>query len=353
MVPAASQSRLLLHIGTWKTGSTAIQDFLQTHQAQLEGQDIYYPLFDIGNERRRNHGRLDAAIASANASGQNEYLREFSALLAALIEDKKPSIVILSAESFWPRSPAYVGRLLAFLKPFFCEIDVVIYLRSQVELWVSMYSQQSKILQVLPGHSVWGSREVVGADVVDHGMFYDRVLATYAQHIGTAHVHPRIYGRQHFKNGDIVNDFLSFCGDPVVEPRIARKQDINPSWSWKGIEYSKLAASSLLAGRFHRKHLISATQKTVAYMEKQGYNSWRRELANYLSPEQQLEIHEYYADSNRELVRLYFDGQEVFGREIIPLNSGLLYDIPVDELKIALDQTNAFLDELSAADNQH
>jgi hypothetical protein len=347
MVSAATKPRLLLHIGTWKTGSTAIQDFLQTHQSQLERQGIYYPLFDIGNERRRNHGKLDAAIGAANASGQNEYLREFSTMLAALIDDKKPSIVILSAESFWPRSPDYVERLLAFLAPFFAETDVIIYLRSQVELWISMYSQQSKILQVLPSHSVWGSREFVGIDVADHGMFYDQVLAAYADHLGLEHVHPRIYDRKFFKNGDIINDFLSFCGDPVVESRAVRKQEINPSWSWKGIEYSKLAASSLSAGRFPRKSLITAVQRTVAHMEKQGYDSWRRELANYLTPEQQNEIHEYYADSNKELSRRYFDGNDLFRRDVLPHNAGSLYDFPPDELKIALERTLSILDELS------
>ena len=36
------QHQVILHIGQTKTGTTSIQDFLHTNQANLEGSDIYY-----------------------------------------------------------------------------------------------------------------------------------------------------------------------------------------------------------------------------------------------------------------------------------------------------------------------
>jgi hypothetical protein len=340
---------LLLHIGTWKTGSTAIQAFCKGHAPQLEEHGIGYPIIAPADSAQRNHGRLDTLMNTCLRTGDDGEVNSYLRQILGSVNEKPFTRIVFSAESFWPRSPQYVAKFVGLLSEFFDPIDVVVYFRSQVDLWSSIYSQQSKILKVTTASALWGDRDVVGADIVDHGMYYDRILDVYVSHLGRDHVHPRVYDRKYFPSSDIVEDFLALLGSPHIQRSPSTKEEINPGWSWKGIEFSKLIAQGLSCSSVDQKHVIRAVQKTVATMERRGYSFWRRSQANYFTPEQQQEIYQHYSDSNNRLFSTYLSGVDPFPLRSLPVSAGTLYDVPADELSTALGLLTTFQDSFASA----
>ena len=93
--------RLLLHIGTHKTGTTSIQKFCAGNRARLRGQGLWYPDYDlIGKEGHYAHHHLAHALAGLPTSRGNREEAEgfFAAIRSSLRNDET---VLISAEPFW------------------------------------------------------------------------------------------------------------------------------------------------------------------------------------------------------------------------------------------------------------
>lgn len=340
----SSRPDLCIHLGTYKTGSTAIQTCMELHRQQLLDRGVLYPLFPGPGQFERNHGKLDSGLLRLLASGSDAYVTSFVDQLSLRIRQENPRLVVLSAESFWPRSMQYASLMISVLRPLFSRISIVIYLRHQLDLWISLYSQQAKTLRVKPGLPAWGSHEIVGQDIVVHGMFYDRVLDVYSSLLGEHNVHARLYDVAQFPDGDVVNDFLDVCGIGPVDRQDhlaggADARSINPNWGWKAVEFSKLyAADETYGSLLNRQRSIKAVGKSVHTMSLKGFPDWRGKPANYLSSDEQAALCSFYAESNELLSSKYFNGRSLFApKSNLPITAHQLYDLPVDELQMAMD----------------
>lgn len=103
--------RLLLHIGTHKTGTTSIQRFAHAHRDELARRGFWYPSFKlVGAEDHYSH--LD--LAHVLATGKSERLtREQAEAFARTVRERGAAYdaVLLSAEAFYRhrlRAPASV-----------------------------------------------------------------------------------------------------------------------------------------------------------------------------------------------------------------------------------------------------
>ncbi len=93
--------RLLLHIGTHKTGTTSVQMFCARNRDTLRRQGIWYPDYDlIGRQGYFAHHHLAHALAGLPTSrGTRPEAFEF---LAAIRAQAAPDeTVLISAEPFW------------------------------------------------------------------------------------------------------------------------------------------------------------------------------------------------------------------------------------------------------------
>ena len=113
---------LVLHIGSHKTGTTAVQRFAAAHRAILRERGLWYPSYDeIGLPEHYAHHHFAHAIADA-ARGKFDIgdAERFSA--AVRRGRRKGETVLLSAEpiyrhvlkgpdDYWAQREAYVARL--------------------------------------------------------------------------------------------------------------------------------------------------------------------------------------------------------------------------------------------------
>ena len=130
--------RVILHVGTEKTASTSLQNFLIAHRAALLDQGFLFPqsVFTrkIASEPDRTSGHLE--LMRNLAAGD---ISAFAAEMAA--DAPRAHTLILSAENLFHYEPAEHLPLLARLLAG-CEVTLVVVLRDQTE-WILSYYNES------------------------------------------------------------------------------------------------------------------------------------------------------------------------------------------------------------------
>ena len=148
--------RLVLHIGTEKTGTTSIQSFAYSNRKLLqEKYSILYPE-EIGNQfghtkiallGYENSRKDDLTIANYNDSDARHKTREsWAQSLHAAVRQTSCHTVFLSSEFFQSRlvSTEDLVRLRNILNPLFSQIEVVMYVRTPISTALSLMSEAIK-----------------------------------------------------------------------------------------------------------------------------------------------------------------------------------------------------------------
>ena len=229
--------RCIIHIGTEKTGSTAIQEYLSGAGEKFRDAGIHV----CTSAGKGNNRALPAAFMSADKT--DDYLR------AQKIEARAPRATwkarllhsfskevqdaganadafLLSSEHFQSRltSPEEVVELHSFLATLFDEFEIICYLRRQDQMALSRYSQALRA-GYTPA-SPLPRRTGKGAHRVPHYFDFESLLNRWADAFGEQSIKPRVYSRAALDEGDIVSDFLVAIG--VASPREtpSRKKNI-------------------------------------------------------------------------------------------------------------------------------
>lgn len=215
---AESVSRnAILHIGTEKTGSTSIQNFLYRNQDPLRAQSVLFPklcgfvshhklVISCQDEPDKNLARISSADVSAE--GYQQWLNTFQ--LKHRIEIEKfhaaagsHSTVIYSSEHFQSRvrKPNEMERLREFLAEMYDNITVIVYLRRQDKLAISAHNTQ-----------VQGglAKRFSFANANPLGNYYNylNLVSNWASVFGKDKVNIRLFEKDKMHNGNVVEDFL-------------------------------------------------------------------------------------------------------------------------------------------------
>jgi hypothetical protein len=340
--PPASRPKLVLHAGTHKTGTTAIQSFLANQREALAKEKVLYPTLD-GDPL--SHTSLQKHIGLACTGSTTAPCDATLAELQLQIADVQPSKVILSSEHFFAMPRDWIAPLLAAVRPLFSSVSVVIYLRSQRDLWVSLYNQRAKALKVLPSHRLWGSEDYLGPAIVEN-MFYADFLDAFADQLGRQHVTPRLYDIQTLPGGDVLPDFLTATGLETLVAPAAQATSRNPSLGWKGVALA-LALATRYQSLDSRQAVVGALRRAFRAAEQEGLSDWLGATPCYLTEDEQRAIRDTYTASNTRLADTYSLDFDAFLLETPrPCEHRRLHHIDPAELR----QVHALIrDQLDAA----
>lgn len=210
--------KCILHIGTEKTGTTILQDWLYDNQAELSKVGVCLPE-SLGKPNNRLfsayfQGHLDDWAMQNGVSSDVEkaqYFKGFSERLANEILAAKEThkYFIITSEHLHSRvtKKAEIERLYKFLKSVFDELEVVCYFRDQFDLAVSLYSTALKV------NSFASVEEFVGqAGPENYYYNYLEIADNWAGVFGKNNCNFRIFDRSKFTGNDIRLDFLSVIG---------------------------------------------------------------------------------------------------------------------------------------------
>ncbi|WP_132600186.1 hypothetical protein [Rhodovulum adriaticum] len=186
---------LLIHIGSQKTGSTALQNFLSANETALAGRGLR---FLATGRRNISHNSLFRPLRGPDAAA-------IWADVAAEVAAHPDTLSIMSSENFFDRdiAAAMARHMPAGLRG---ACRVVAYARRQDAYLEAMYKQKTK-----NGREHLSPLDFV-AKVGDEIADYRAILGAFADVIGDDAVILRRFERRALKNGDVIADFLGVLG---------------------------------------------------------------------------------------------------------------------------------------------
>ena len=200
---------LYIHIGTPKTGTTAIQNFLDDNKKILTKYDLVYPTFDATYEKVRSVRNGHWLVKKkANPDLYEECMKQL-----ILVTSQSPCTV-LTDEGIWNHGGT-TERFWKKLKGIFDENDVcikpIVYLRRQDDYAYSYYSQRVKRLCDL---SLDFKGYLNSEDSKNNHLNYAECLDTIASVIGKENLIVRPYEHGQFTGArnDIFSDILLNMG---------------------------------------------------------------------------------------------------------------------------------------------
>lgn len=147
--------KLVLHIGTHKAGSTAIQRLSVVGKAELEGASIYYPN-NLFPSHPSQHSELAWLVKANEGSAIDEALQRAT----SWAKNAGCHTVLLSGEEICDlRNQDQVSRLISHLNRSFAEIRAILVLRNRRDYLLSHYNH---LLRQVP--------EIVNARNVTNGL---------------------------------------------------------------------------------------------------------------------------------------------------------------------------------------
>ena len=213
-----------LHIGTPKTGTTAIQEFLYANRGLLKERGFCYPDFgyrypNIG--AWRNGYFLSRVGRDVFIEEKEDSFRQ----LARLAEEQDK--IILSDESIWKKQKkeGFWQTIGGRIREMGCDLHIIVYLRRQDSLMESTWNQRIKASDDF-GLSF---EEFIRAEHHYMPLQYDRMLRLIQQNAGAKVITARAFERGQLLGGSAIDDFCGIIGFPVDDRCHMPKADANVS----------------------------------------------------------------------------------------------------------------------------
>ncbi|OOX97798.1 hypothetical protein BOP98_05950 [Campylobacter coli] len=196
-----------VHIGTMKTGTSSIQNFLYLNRNLLQKQNYYYPI-SIKNYNRFNDHNPFAHGFNIMLNKTND-LKSFGETFNYLSDEIKTcncNNVIISTENIqWLlNSQKKVAYFFSFLTSIFKNIKIIIYLRDIDELFISMCSQAVKDNTHLNYHFLHPCQNEKAKILSD----YRQTLQWWGEVFGRENLIVRLFDKNEFYQGDLLKDFI-------------------------------------------------------------------------------------------------------------------------------------------------
>lgn len=310
---------LYLHIGTAKTGTTAIQAFCKANQEVLGRKGYYYPVMPYiypGIGRNRNAAFLQGTICKdgvRQVAEEEQRALEGLDIVRGCFETYDN--VILSDEGLWAAS--YEKRktlwqdLKGYSERYQFNIKIIVYLRRQDEFMDSRWRQRVK------GSGYRRSRIDISWEDYIHNLpeavqlDYFAALETISSVFGKGNVIVRRFDRKYFPDGLVQADFLKAVGLEMTDEYMITKPSTNESMCGNICEIKRLvnALPDLTESEytFLRTALLSINMYSGEAYPSTMFSAQEAEefLAQYHEGNQKV-AEEYLGETGKELFDMTF-----------------------------------------------
>jgi len=221
MDPKTNKKKLYLHIGLPKTGSTSIQKMLVDNQEQLLKAGVFIPFLGWRYKYKNYtfHSNLDFEIRNTN---QFDPKKGTWKTLIAAYQNSNCQKAIVSWEGLGDFSESEIIALHKLIRDHF-DTTIICYLRRQDRLINSNYCQQVKL-----GIKHYNFKTFLHLPHKPYKYNFKLFLDMWSDIFSREKVIARIFEKEQFLNGNLIDDFLDACG---ISPDIIEegKNDIKNS----------------------------------------------------------------------------------------------------------------------------
>lgn len=219
-----------IHIGTMKTGTSAIQNFLYENKAVLEKHGCGYPVLDIGLNRYLYRNAHFLIWAAPEKDPQKK-----RALEKALHEKAYQQIaayagpynkLVITEESIWHRCdlfPDFWSDLVEDFRKLGFQVKIIVYLRRQDSVVQSLWNQRVK----MEGMVTADFKQCIEQNGLKWFEFdYYKQLQKITQYVGKENMIVRVYEKGQFEgnNHSIYSDFLQCMDLPLTDEYTNKKE---------------------------------------------------------------------------------------------------------------------------------
>ncbi|WP_376694396.1 hypothetical protein [Wenzhouxiangella sp. EGI_FJ10409] len=313
-----ANTRLFIHIGTHKTGTTAIQNALLANRRRLKRAGIVYMPVPPGHSSLKNAEEPHEAAV--------DRFRRFlgDALSRNGVQENDGSTVVLSWEGLsgslnlgYTNAEAVAGNLHSALESFELETSIIVYLRRQDRFVESVYSQKVHEGSALTFKEFLSALPEGAFDWLD-------LIAAYADYFGRHNVTPRAYG-DFGKPAHLVEDFCRNIGVRPSGPSgvvIDQAREVpNRSYSPAALEVLRICNSEL--DENDRRALRRLLKKHAAKTDEDATALWL--------PVERAEFMKRFEQSNRKIARDHPDLESCLQFKGAPASCGKGPSVPQNE----------------------
>jgi hypothetical protein len=312
-----------VHIGTGKTGSTSLQNFLFENRETLLNQGILYPLSginyrSISSSSQRSHNNLYQALnkvpADPKAGDWETFHTEVNSLKSKLHK------VIISAEMFSYLDHNLISLLRDYLSEY--ETKIIVYLRRQDQYLESMYWQKIKMgcLANDLRNSVQERKWFGRFWKVD----YYQLLKSWEELFSKQNIVVRVFEKEQLREGSLYDDFL-FNIDPDLvmnkeELKYIQTKNVTPNLKvLKAMHlFNKLISLGSGKGQKRirrRRKLLELYERTVLRPDNPIANIISKLPDFLISPEvltieERINLMKEFEESNQKVAREYLGRQD-------------------------------------------
>ncbi|MDA0978149.1 MAG: hypothetical protein O3B72_06310 [Proteobacteria bacterium] len=197
-------TKLFLHIGLHKTGSTLIQNFCAANRQLLRERGLVYPQ---AASRLNGHHNLAWSFNIGNPNYSPELGSSEEIVREALAETKPGQDLLLSSEDFEFVPPPRLKLVLDSASV--TDVIIIVYLRRQDAYLESEYAQHVRMDETRFSGSVQDF--YMKYDFMQR-YDYNRLLRPWEQAFGRESLIVRPFERGQFHGGDLLKDFCAQLG---------------------------------------------------------------------------------------------------------------------------------------------
>lgn len=293
-----------LHIGTEKTGTTTIQNFMARNRNALLSQGYLYPVAPGTDNHRgltafglddRKIDNVRIACGITNTEQVQPYRQKLRAALDEEIRASTATKIVFSNEHL---SSRLVGRLELLRIKEICDqvaplTKVVVYLRNQVDFLASWYGTfvESGTTREFP--------YPLGKHMTRQ-LDYAALLASWRDVFGLQNMIVRRYEREDFPGGDVLEDFATQIGADIAD--FQRVEQLNESLDATSIAF--LREFNRYVPRFQDNGLNPLRGRVTGILQKNKQGE-RLAIPHKIAEE----IEEKFRASNESVSSEYFSSR--------------------------------------------
>lgn len=272
-----AKKRLVLHVGTHKTGTSFLQKLLLVNRQVLGSESV--GLADPVHELLGDHHYL---VSFLEQGGEG-----FQRFLAGVQTGHECTLVSSECLLTWLMNSPDAAALPALLEPFF-EVSVVLYLRRQDYLKESVFAEVA---------TTWYQGDIRDENhyTYDYSLFVDRVVELFGAHS----LRLGIYRDD--QPQDLAADFLSLAGLEHLTGRLAAIEPERVSDNRRQVALLALCAKEDPGSYEQLRHVVLEPGRITADGSKYQ-----------LSPQERRDFLEPYIASNRRVARAFRPDAEAY-----------------------------------------